>query len=93
MHSCKPSILLSSTLTLQTDALLSVLFLTTVDALYEKVQKRTFIVTLIMVLAHIPFVIEIIVLYSKLGPRTDLDNEPKYSKLEQEESKLDNVDD
>ncbi len=63
------------------------------DALYEKVQKRTFIVTLIMVLAHIPFVIEIIVLYSKLGPRTDLDNEPKYSKLEQEESKLDNVDD
>ncbi|XP_064395488.1 uncharacterized protein LOC135342628 isoform X1 [Halichondria panicea] len=63
------------------------------DALYEKVQKRTFIFTLIMVLAHIPFVIEIIVLYSKLGPRTDLDNEPKYSKLEQEESKLDNVDD
>ncbi len=69
------------------------IFLTTVDALYEKVQKRTFIFTLIMVLAHIPFVIEIIVLYSKLGPRTDLDNEPKYSKLEQEESKLDNVDD
>ncbi len=72
---------------------MSVLFLPTVDALYEKVQKRTFIFTLIMVLVHIPFVIEIIVLYSKLGPRTDLDdNETKYSKLEQEESKLDNVD-
>lgn len=51
------------------------------DALYEGLEKRTFVFTLLMVIVHIPFLIEIIVLYPKLGPRKDLESEPQYSKL------------
>ncbi len=62
------------------------------DALYEKMQKRTFVFTLLMVIVHIPFLTEIIVLYPKLGPRKDLDNGLQYSELKQEDAELDDID-
>ena len=60
------------------------------DAAYEGMEKRTFLVTMILVFIHIPFIIEIIVLYPKLGPKTkqsdteqDSDHDQyKYTKLE-----------
>lgn len=38
------------------------------DAAYEGVQKRTFLFALVLALLNIPFMIEIILLYQKLGP-------------------------
>lgn len=45
-------------------------FYFTVDAAYEAVQKRTFLPMIILGGLHLPFLIEIIVLYRKLGPQT-----------------------
>ena len=64
----------------------------TVDAAYEGMQKRTFLVTIVLAFIHIPFIIEVIVLYSKLGPKTKEDkteqntkqDKYKYTKLEPE---------
>ena len=46
-------------------------FKLTVDASYEAVQKRTFLPMTIMAGLYLPFLIEIIVLYRKLDPKTD----------------------
>ncbi len=61
---------------------------TAVDAVYEGAKKRVFMFTIALVILHIPFFIGIIVLYPKLGPSKDLDSEPQYSKLKQEEFEL-----
>ena len=57
-----------------------------VDAGYEGMQKRVFLVTILLAFIHIPFIIEVIVLYPKLGPRTKQEDteqdEYKYTKLE-----------
>ncbi len=55
------------------------------DAVYEGAKKRVFMFTLALVILHVPFFIELIVLYPKLGPSKDLDSEPQYSKLKQED--------
>lgn len=44
------------------------MFVYTVDAAYEGVLKRTFLSSIVMMAIHLPFLIEVIVLYSKLGP-------------------------
>ncbi len=41
---------------------------TTVDTAYEGMQKRTSLIMLMLVVLHSPFLIEMIVLYHKLGP-------------------------
>ena len=57
-----------------------------VDAAYEGMQKRTYLTTILLAFIHIPFIIEVIVLYPKLGPKTKRENTEldkyKYSKLE-----------
>ena len=57
-----------------------------VDAGYEGMQKRVFLMTMVLAFVHIPFIIEVIVLYPKLGPKTKQeDNEQdeyKYTKLD-----------
>ena len=61
-------------------------FVPTVDAAYEGMQKRTFLVTMVLAFIHIPFIVEVIVLYPKLGPQTKQRNSEedkyKYTKLE-----------
>ena len=56
------------------------------DAGYEGMQKRVFLVTMLVAFIHIPFIIETILLYPKLGPRTKQEDteqdEYKYTKLE-----------
>ena len=42
-----------------------------VDTLYESAQKRTFVSSILLAGVHIPFLIEIIVLYRQLGPKLD----------------------
>ena len=55
-----------------------------VDAVYEEMKKRVFLLTILFALAHIPFILEIIALYPKLGPRTTDNTDIEYSKLEHE---------
>ncbi len=40
-----------------------------VDAAYEGTQKRTFLIIIVLVTAHLPFLAEIILFYRKLGPQ------------------------
>lgn len=40
----------------------------TVDALYEGAQKRTFLSSILLASLHLPFLLEVIVLYRQLGP-------------------------
>ena len=47
--------------------LISIPPLHSVDAAYEGVQKRTFLVSIILIVAHLPFVAEIIVLHKQLS--------------------------
>ena len=49
------------------------------DAAYEAIQKRTFLAMIILGGLHIPFLIEIIILYRKLGP-TDNQHSQSMSK-------------
>ncbi len=58
-----------------------------VDTIYEGTKKRMFVFTLALIFLHILFLVEMIVLYPKLGPRDNPESEPQYSKLSQEESK------
>ncbi len=51
-----------------------------VDAMYEGFKKRTFVAAALLATLHLPFLVEIIVLYKKLGPRY-AGNEPRYTKL------------
>ncbi len=44
---------------------------TTVDTAYEGMQKRTYLIMLVLVILLSPFVVEIIVLYRKLEPSTN----------------------
>ena len=52
----------------------------TVDAVYEGTQKRTFVIMAGMVIVHLPFFVEIIVLYRQLGPRSRIEG---YSKIKE----------
>ncbi len=38
------------------------------DALYEVTQKRTFLLSILLGSLNIPFLIEVVVLYRRLGP-------------------------
>ena len=44
-------------------------------------KKRVFLLTILFALAHFPFILEIIALYPKLGPRTTDNTDIEYSKL------------
>ena len=52
----------------------------TVDAVYEGTQKRTFVIMVVLVIVHLPFFVEIIVLYHRLGPRSQTEG---YSKIKE----------
>ncbi len=56
-----------------------------VDLLYEKTKKRTFVPSILFALLHIPFLIEIIILYKPLGPSYKL-TEYSRSTLPEEQS-------
>ncbi|XP_064401407.1 uncharacterized protein LOC135347367 [Halichondria panicea] len=56
-----------------------------VDLLYEKTKKRTFVPSILFALLHIPFLIEIIILYKPLGPSYKL-TEYSRSTLPKEQS-------
>ena len=53
------------------------------DTLYESAQKRTFVSSILLAGAHVPFLIEIIVLYRQLGPK--LPDKSQYQQLENQE--------
>ncbi len=44
-------------------------------------KKRVFLLTILFALVHFPFILEIIALYPKLGPRTTDNTDIEYSKL------------
>ena len=51
-------------------------FLFIVDAAYEGMMKRTFLAMIIMILAHLPFLLFFACMYSKLGrPSKDFHSE------------------
>ncbi len=52
-----------------------------VDVVYEEMKKRVFLLTMLLALTHIPFILEIIALYPKLGPRTTDNIDIEYTKL------------
>ena len=67
------------------------LFLFSVDAAYEGVQKRTFLAMVIMAGAHLPFLVGIIVMYRKLGEKNvdqslyvELATEDSFDEVERE---------
>ena len=68
------------------DVMLSLVLFPIVDAGYEGMQKRVFLVTMLLAFIHIPFIIETVLLYSKLGPKSKQkdteQDEYKYTKLE-----------
>ena len=51
------------------------------DASYEAVQRRTFLPMSIMIGLHLPFLIELLVLYRKLAPKTD--SPSGYSRIDE----------
>ena len=51
------------------------------DASYEAVQRRTFLPMSIMIGLHLPFLIELLVLYRKLEPKTD--SPSGYSRIDE----------
>ena len=59
------------------------------DAAYEAMQKRVFVVAIVLALLQAPFVIEVAILYKRLGPRTKQEDtkekEYKYTKLESDD--------
>ncbi|XP_064385763.1 uncharacterized protein LOC135334489 [Halichondria panicea] len=55
-----------------------------IDAVYEEMKKRVFLLTILFALVHFPFILEIVALYPKLGPRTTDNTDIEYSKLEHE---------
>ena len=58
------------------------------DAVYEGTQKRTFVIMAVMVIVHLPFFVEIIVLYRRLGPRSQTEG---YSEIKESESDTEQV--
>ena len=40
-----------------------------VDAVYEGAQKRTFLISAVVLVLYLPFIVEFIVLFRKLGPQ------------------------
>ncbi len=63
------------------------LFPCTVDAAYEGALKRTFPIMAVLAALHLPFFVEILVLYRQLGPMTQqekikVDKDNEYSETE-----------
>lgn len=50
------------------------------DAAYEGMMKRTFLPMIIMIIAHLPFLIIFVLMYRKLGPPRSYDNDTSLLK-------------
>ncbi len=55
------------------------------DALYEVTQKITFLVSILLASINIPFLIEVVVLYQRLGP-SEPKSEAVYTQLKSHRS-------
>ena len=64
-----------------------------VDAAYEGMQKRTFLITILLAAAHIPFLVEIIiVLYKQMGISKPSDKQLENPEHQEDSDMLDELD-